>query len=104
MSAPAGAAPGADHGAEQATGGATEQEVRALRARVEALEAELVEVSARAHAIVAAAQDQTYWLERWHVDLNALMRRPGADQFRLGLRAIRSVARRTRRLKRRLSS
>ena len=26
---------------------------------------------------VAEAQEQTYWLERWHVDLNALMRTAG---------------------------
>jgi hypothetical protein len=79
-------------------------EIESLRARIVALEAELVEVSARSHAAVAAAQDQTYWLDRWHVDLNELMRRPGAKEFRFGLRAIRSVARRARRLKRRMRS
>jgi methyl coenzyme M reductase subunit C-like uncharacterized protein (methanogenesis marker protein 7) len=81
-----------------------ERELDLLRARIVALEAELVEVSARANAAVAAAQSQTYWLDRWHVDLNDLMRRPGAKEFRLGLRAVRSVARRVRRLKRRLGS
>lgn len=77
-------------------------ELERLRARVQALEAELVEVQARANAAVAAAQEKAYWLERWHVDLNALMNRPGAAQFRALLRAIRAVARRFRRLKRRL--
>ena len=77
-------------------------EVELLRARVAELEAELVEISARSNAAVAEAQAQTYWLERWHVDLNALMGRPGAEELRLGLRGIRSVARRVRRLKRRL--
>jgi hypothetical protein len=82
----------------------TERELGLMRARIVALEAELVEVSARAQAAVAAAQAQTYWLDRWHVDLNELMRRPGAKELRLGLRAVRSVARGGRRLKRRLRS
>ena len=38
---------------------------------------------------VAAAQERAYWLERWHVDLNALMRSPGAREFRALLRAVR---------------
>jgi hypothetical protein len=79
-------------------------ELERLRSRVTALEAELVEVQARANAAVAAAQEKAYWLERWHVDLNALMTKPGAAQFRMGLRALRAVARVFRRLKRRLSS
>ena len=37
---------------------------------------------ARANAAVAAAQERAYWLERWHLDLNALMRRPGAARVR----------------------
>ena len=73
-----------------------------LRARVAALEAELIEVQARANAAVAAAQDRAYWLERWHIDLNALMRKPGAREFRALLRAVRAVARQGRKLKRRL--
>jgi molecular chaperone GrpE (heat shock protein) len=77
-------------------------EVELLRRRIAKLETELVEIAARASAAVAAAQTQTYWLERWHVDLNALMRRPGVEELRLGLRAVRSVARSARRLKRRL--
>jgi hypothetical protein len=79
-------------------------ELERLRSRVTALEAELVEVQARANAAVATAQENAYWLERWHVDLNALMAKPGAAQFRMGLRALRAVARVFRRLKRRLSS
>lgn len=77
-------------------------ELEFLRARVQQLETELVDVAARANAAVAAAQAQTYWLERWHVDLNALMSRPGAEELRQGLRAARSLARSARRLKRRL--
>ena len=71
-----------------------------LRARVAALEAELVEVQARANAAVAHWQERAYWLDRWHVDLGALMRRPGAAELRALLRAIRSVARAYKRLRR----
>ncbi len=46
-----------------------------LRARVAELEAELVEQAARTERIVATAQQRTYWLDRWHLDLDALMRR-----------------------------
>jgi hypothetical protein len=78
-------------------------ELERLRARVAALESELLDVQAKANAAVAAAQERAYWLERWHVDLNALMRKPGAAQFRAGLRAIRWVGRTARRFKRRFS-
>ena len=79
-------------------------ELARLRARVAALENELVEVQARANAAVAAAQERAYWLERWHIDLNALMRKPGAREFRGILRAVRAVARQGRKLKRRLGT
>jgi hypothetical protein len=79
-------------------------EVQRLRARVASLEAELVETQARANAVVSQAQERVYWLDRWHLDLNALMRRPGAAQFRGTLRAVRSVAWRLKRIKRRLKS
>jgi len=77
-------------------------ELARLRARIAALEDELVEVQARANAAVAAAQERAYWLERWHLDLNALMRRPGAGQLRALVRAIRATMRLTRKLRRRL--
>jgi hypothetical protein len=80
-----------------------EQEVQRLRARIAALESELVEVQARADAAVGEWQERAYWLDRWHVDLNALMRRPGASEFRAALRAARSVARAFKRLERSLS-
>jgi hypothetical protein len=99
LSASAGAGAGAGAGAEDPG-----SEVGRLRARVSALEAELVEISARCNAAVAEAQAKTYWLERWHVDLNELMRRPGAEEIRFALRAVRSVGRRVRRLKSRLGS
>jgi hypothetical protein len=69
-----------------------QSEVQQLRARVAALEAELVETQARTNAIVA----------RWHLDLNALMRRPGAAELRGALRGMRAVSRAIRRAKRRL--
>jgi hypothetical protein len=74
-----------------------------LQVRVRELEAELVEVQARANAAVAEWQERAYWLDRWHVDLNALMRKPGASEFRAALRAVRSVARFFKRLRRSLS-
>jgi hypothetical protein len=77
-----------------------ETENERLRARVLALEAELVEVQARTNAAVAQWQERAYWLDRWHVDLNALMKRPGASEFRALLRAVRSVGRAYKRLKR----
>jgi hypothetical protein len=88
-------------GAEQAR--TTEAENEQLRARVAALEAELVEVQARTNAAVARWQERAYWLDRWHVDLNALMRRPGASELRGVLRAVRSVTRTLRRATRRLT-
>ncbi len=73
-----------------------------LRSRIAALEEELVETQARANAAVAKWQERAYWLDRWHLDLNALMRRPGASEFRAGLRAFRAVGRAFTRLKRSL--
>lgn len=77
-------------------------EIERLRARVAALETELVEVQARANAAVAAAQERAYWLERWHLDLNAVMRRPAAKRARSVLRTTRRYVRGARKLKRRL--
>jgi predicted nucleic acid-binding Zn-ribbon protein len=81
-----------------------EDEVTRLRERVASLERELVEVQARANAAVAEWQERAYWLDRWHLDLNALMRKRGAAEFRALLRGIRGVGRVFRRLKRRLLS
>jgi citrate lyase beta subunit len=57
-------------------------EIARLRERVASLEAQLLETEAWANRVVAEAQDKTYWLDRWHLDLNALMRRRGADRAR----------------------
>ena len=61
--------------------------------RLEALERERSEVVARTNAAIAAAQDRSYWLDRWNVDLNAVMRRRGASELRAALRAVRAVYR-----------
>jgi hypothetical protein len=81
----------------------TEAELELLRGRVASLEAELVEVQARANAAVGEWQERAYWLDRWHLDLNAVMRRPGAAELRAAVRAVRSVMWAVKRLKRRLS-
>jgi hypothetical protein len=84
----------------------TEQQLKAeidrLRARVEALESELVEVQARANAAVAEWQERAYWLDRLHIDLNAVMRRPGANQLRLALKGVRTAYWQLKLIKRRL--
>jgi hypothetical protein len=72
-------------------------EVERLRARVAALESELVQVQAHANDAVAEWQDRAYWLDRWHLDLNALMRRPVTARVRAALRALRSPVRLLRR-------
>jgi len=72
-------------------------EVERLRGRVAALESELVEVQAQANDAVAEWQDRAYWLDRWHIDLNALMRRPATARVRAMLRAVRGPTRLLRR-------
>ena len=71
----------------------TSSEADALRRRIDALEREQHERTARANAALAAAQDRSYWLERWNLDLNALMRRRGAGELRALLRAARGLYR-----------
>ena len=77
-------------------------ELEALRARVVELERERAAQVAAANAAVAAAQERTYWLDRWHLDLNALMARPGAAELRALIRVARGAIRTVRRAKRRL--
>ena len=77
-------------------------EAAALLARVAELERQLAEQAERTNAAVAAAQDRAYWLDRWHLDLNALMRRRGAAEARAALRAGRRVVRTAKRIRRRL--
>jgi hypothetical protein len=79
-----------------------EAENAQLRERVRQLEGELAEQAARTNALLAAAQERAYWLDRWGLDLNALMRRPGAAQLRWLMRAARWPVRKAKLLKRRL--
>jgi hypothetical protein len=60
---------------------------------LEAIEREHVEQLAKAHAALAAAQDRSYWLDRWGLDLNAQMRKPGARRLRALLRWLRELQR-----------
>jgi hypothetical protein len=73
-----------------------------LRAHVAQLERELFQQAQRANAAVAAAQERAYWLDRWHVDLNALMARSWAARLRAAMRAVRRPVRALRMAKRRL--
>ena len=77
-------------------------ELEALRARVAALEAERAEQVGRLQASLAEAQEKVYWLDRWRLDLNALMRKPGAAEFRAAVRLARGVVRRAKAAKRKL--
>ena len=79
-----------------------EQEIERLRGQVAELERQLGEQSARANAAIAAAQERAYWLDRWHLDLNALMATRRGAQFRALMRAARAPIRRVRIAKRRL--
>jgi len=88
--------------ADTSNGQQSQSELELLRARVAALEAELVEVQARTNAAIGQWQERAYWLDRLHLDLNRLMERPGANELRLALRAVRIVFWRIRAIKRRL--
>jgi hypothetical protein len=82
--------------------GVESEELARLRARVDELEAELVDIQGRANAAVAQWQERAYWLDRWHLDLNRVMERPGAAELRAVVRAVRSVVWAMRRARRRL--
>jgi hypothetical protein len=77
-----------------------DDEVDALRQRIAHLERELAEQSARANAAIAAAEDRSYWLDRMHIDLNAVMRRPAAQTaFSVVARVVRVLRGLLRRLR-----
>ena len=81
-----------------------QDEVSRLRADVARLERQLAETEAWANRTVVAAQEKTYWLDRWGVDLNALMARPAADRARASARSLRSLYRVALRWWRRITS
>jgi hypothetical protein len=72
-------------------------EVLELRRRLAEAERELATRSAQANSAIAAAQDRSYWLDRWHVDLNAFMRSPAGRALDGMLRTLHAVYRRLRR-------
>jgi hypothetical protein len=69
-------------------------------ARLEQLERELAERTAKAEAAVAAAQQRSYWTDRLPFDLNAVMATPfgrALDRLLSGvLRALQALKRRLR--------
>jgi hypothetical protein len=85
--------------AEPSTGQDERAEAERLRARLQQLERELAERTAKAEAAVAAAQDRSYWLDRTRIDLNAVMRHRAA---RVAFEALLATARVLMALKRRL--
>jgi hypothetical protein len=84
--------------AAEPSAGQEQDELERLRARVDELERELAERTAKAEAAVAAAQDRSYWLDRLRIDLNAVMRNPVAraafEVVFFAVKALRAVKRR----------
>jgi cell division septum initiation protein DivIVA len=79
-------------------------EIEELRARVEALERELAERTARAEAAVAAAQERSYWADRLPFDLNRVMPTPiGRAVYLVLLVTVRALQALKRQALRRLS-
>jgi cell division septum initiation protein DivIVA len=73
-------------------------EVEQLRRRVAELERRLADQAERANRAVAAAQDKAYWLDRYHVDLNAIMKHRSAQRAVAVAGVFRRALRRARRL------
>lgn len=87
------------HVEQESDAAALQARIQELQGHVAELQRQLAEQSARTNAAIAAAQERAYWLDRWHLDLNALMARPGAKAVRAVLRAGRGVVRRARRIR-----
>lgn len=79
------------------------EDVAALKARIAELERELADRTERAALAVAAAQERTYWLDRWHLDLNRVMENPLARRLDAAQRAARRVKRAAGSVRRRLA-
>jgi hypothetical protein len=78
----------------------TSDELEWLRARVSALEAELLEVEASANRAVADAQERAYWLDRWRIDINAIMDRRATQRVLEAARRARALYGSLKRVKR----
>ena len=85
-----------------APGDAATDEVAALRARVAELEQQLAEKDRATAQLVAQSQEKLYWLERWHIDLDRVMAKPGALRALETLRALRLQIWKLRRFKRKI--
>jgi hypothetical protein len=79
--------------AESSVAGERGDETARLKERVASLEAQLLDTEAWANRVVAEAQDKTYWLDRFHLDVNALVRRIGTDRADRFARFARAVYR-----------
>jgi hypothetical protein len=85
---------------EPSAGQEERAELERLRARVDELEREVAERTAKAEAAVAAAQDRSYWLDRMRLDLNAVMRhRPARWAFEVLLASAKALMALKRRLR-----
>ncbi|GBD46179.1 hypothetical protein HRbin41_01001 [bacterium HR41] len=77
-----------------------EAENRRLRALLERRERQHSEELRKLHTALGELQERVYWLDRWHIDLNAIMERPAAERARAAARAAREVTRPLRALAR----
>jgi hypothetical protein len=75
-------------------------EFELLQARVAELEAELLELEASANRAVAQAQERTYWLDRWRIDINVIMDRSATRHVLTAAQRARAVYRTLMRVKR----
>lgn len=89
---------------EPTVGSGEAAEIEMLRHRIAELEEQLLETEEWANRLVGVAQERSYWLDRWHIDLNAIMRRPAAARARAAVRAGRLVFRLGKEFRRRLSA
>jgi hypothetical protein len=79
-------------------------ELERLRARVDQLERELAERTAKAEAAVIAAQERSYWADRLPFDLNRVMPTPiGRAVYLILLGIVRTLQALKRQALRRLS-
>lgn len=82
---------------------AKDRRIAELEARVADLESQLTEQARATNELVARAQERLYWLDRWGVDIERVMARPGAHRALGVLKAVRSAVRAVRKATRRVS-